>query len=163
MSNIDLTDFIAETLASISDGVRRAQDHSFETDGVPIAPPDFEGAPLREGDQLVRFSIAIEAASSTVMAPYSTRPSTDEMLLGSSTTKWEALQKSSGQVARIASTPLPLRPTYVNGLSSGGFPGLTGTSWISWVTTTSSPDVSTTSTLPACTSKCSFLAVNLLH
>ncbi len=68
MSNIELSDFIAETLASISDGVRRAQDHCYETDGVPIAPPDYEGAVLRDGDQLIKFSVLIEASSSTDVA-----------------------------------------------------------------------------------------------
>lgn len=68
MAKIELSDFIAETLASISDGVRRAQDHCFETDGVPIAPPDIEGVPLREGDQLIKFSVLIEATSSSELA-----------------------------------------------------------------------------------------------
>lgn len=59
--NVTLADFVAETLASISDGVRRAQDHSQQNGGVPIAPSAVDGEIRSEGDQLVHFSVTVEA------------------------------------------------------------------------------------------------------
>ena len=68
MSDIKLSDFIAETLINISDGVRRAQDYTFENDGVPIAPPDLDGNPMRDGDQLVRFSVNVDVSTAQELA-----------------------------------------------------------------------------------------------
>ncbi|MEM0949065.1 MAG: hypothetical protein AAGK37_16830 [Pseudomonadota bacterium] len=61
MDEIRLSDFIAESLVSISDGVRRVQEYSRDNDGVPIAPNSVDGMKLEIGDQLVRFSVVVEA------------------------------------------------------------------------------------------------------
>ena len=63
MEKVTLADFIAATLASISDGVRRAQEHSHSNDGIPIAPNSVDGTRLDIGDQLVKFSVTIEATA----------------------------------------------------------------------------------------------------
>ena len=63
MEKVSLKDFVAETLASISDGVRAAQEHSKETDGVPIAPHSVDGQKLSIGDQLVKFRVVVEVSS----------------------------------------------------------------------------------------------------
>ena len=65
MEKVTLADFVAETLASISDGVRRAQDHSRNTGGVPIAPNSVDGAKLDVGNQLVKFSVTLEAQAAS--------------------------------------------------------------------------------------------------
>jgi hypothetical protein len=66
MEKVSLADFVAETLASISDGVRRAQDHSFNAGGIPIAPSSVDGQKLDYSTNLVKFNVTleVEAASS---------------------------------------------------------------------------------------------------
>lgn len=63
MEKVSLTDFISETLISISDGVRRAQEHSKKNDGVPIAPNSVDGERLNHGDQLVKFLVTVEVGN----------------------------------------------------------------------------------------------------
>ena len=63
MAVVTLTDFVAETLASISDGVRRAQDHSRSNNGVPIAPSSVDCQTLNAGDQLVKFNVTVEVVA----------------------------------------------------------------------------------------------------
>ncbi|MGR3462828.1 MAG: hypothetical protein ACU0B5_09175 [Roseovarius sp.] len=65
MAGVKLSDFVAETLASISDGVRKAQEHSMKNDGVPIAPGNVDGEPRTEGNQMVKFSVALQAESAS--------------------------------------------------------------------------------------------------
>ena len=61
MANVPLKDFIAETLKSISQGVRQAQIFSKEVDGIPIAAGHLDGALVASGDQLVKFNISLQA------------------------------------------------------------------------------------------------------
>ena len=65
MEKVSLADFVAETLISISDGVRRAQEHSKRSDGIPIAPNSVDGRLLDHGDQLVKFQVTVEAGHSS--------------------------------------------------------------------------------------------------
>ena len=68
MALISLSDFVAETLINISDGVRRAQDYSIQNNGIPIAPSQIDGEPLQDGDQLVSFSVELQADSATELS-----------------------------------------------------------------------------------------------
>ena len=63
MNKLSLADFVAETLSSISDGVRRAQQHSKDHDGVPIAPNSVDGQKFDIGDQLIKFNVTVEVTA----------------------------------------------------------------------------------------------------
>jgi len=65
MKQVSLKDFIAETLKSISQGVREAQTFSKEVDGIPVAAGNLDGALVASGDQLVKFNISLQAESAS--------------------------------------------------------------------------------------------------
>ena len=65
MSKVSLSDFIAETLSNISDGVERAKEHSQKSNGIPIAPNNVDGTPLDQGNQLVTFNVTVETVQGT--------------------------------------------------------------------------------------------------
>ena len=62
MTKISLETFIAETLKSISIGVRRAQDESKAAKGVPIGLFSVGGEKTTTGEQLVCFSVSVEVS-----------------------------------------------------------------------------------------------------
>jgi hypothetical protein len=64
MTNVTLKDFIAETLKSISSGVREAQKYSKAVDGIPIAIGHLDGRVSDAGEQMVKFSISLQAETS---------------------------------------------------------------------------------------------------
>jgi hypothetical protein len=63
MANVSLEDFVKETLLSIARGVRKAKDTSKDEDLIPIALHRVNDADTKTGDQLVKFSVGIEANS----------------------------------------------------------------------------------------------------
>lgn len=65
MADVSLEEFVKETLLSIARGVRAAKDVSKEEDIVPIALHRVGDQDTKTGDQIVKFSVAVEANSRT--------------------------------------------------------------------------------------------------
>ena len=61
MEKVTLESFVAETLKSISKGVRDAQAYSKKIDGIPIAAGHMDGTLVASGDQLIKFTISLQA------------------------------------------------------------------------------------------------------
>ncbi|MBK0327178.1 hypothetical protein I5535_07710 [Rhodobacteraceae bacterium F11138] len=61
MADVSLEDFVFETLLSISKGVARAQDESKRSGGIPIALNRIEEKLVEQGEQLVSFSVSVQA------------------------------------------------------------------------------------------------------
>jgi hypothetical protein len=66
MGDVSLEDFVSETLLSIARGVRRAKDVSKDEDIIPIALHRVNDEDTKTGDQLVKFSVGVEASSRSV-------------------------------------------------------------------------------------------------
>ena len=65
MSEISLEEFVRETLLSIARGVRAAKDTSKQEDIVPIALHRINDEDTKSGDQIVKFSVGVEANKKT--------------------------------------------------------------------------------------------------
>ena len=65
MESVRLKDFISETLKAISLGVSEAQEASQQSGGIPIALYSVGGTPVSTGEQLVNFTVALQAETST--------------------------------------------------------------------------------------------------
>ncbi len=65
MSDISLEEFVEETLLSIARGVRKAKDTSKTEDIIPIALHRVNDQDTKNGDQLVKFSVGVEASKRT--------------------------------------------------------------------------------------------------
>ena len=61
MDKVSLEDFIYETLLSISSAVSNAQIESKKRGGIPIALSAVGEEPVKAGEQLVSFSVSVEA------------------------------------------------------------------------------------------------------
>jgi hypothetical protein len=68
MDSVSLKDFISETLTSISLGVANAQDASKAASGIPIALHSVGKKEVEQGEQLVRFTVSLQAESSTAVS-----------------------------------------------------------------------------------------------
>ncbi|MGR3637421.1 MAG: hypothetical protein ACU0BK_16060 [Shimia sp.] len=65
MSDISLEEFVEETLLSIARGVLKAKDVSKDEDIIPIALHRVNDKDTKNGDQLVKFSVGVEATKRT--------------------------------------------------------------------------------------------------
>ncbi|MEC3863375.1 hypothetical protein VK792_18960 [Mesobacterium sp. TK19101] len=65
MSEVSLEEFVRETLLSIARGVRTAKDISQNEDIIPIALHRVNDQETKSGDQIVKFSVGVEANSRT--------------------------------------------------------------------------------------------------
>jgi hypothetical protein len=61
MSDVSLEDFVYETLLAISKGVARAQTESRSAGSIPIALSSVGDSAVEKGEQLVSFSISVQA------------------------------------------------------------------------------------------------------
>jgi hypothetical protein len=61
MGSVSLKDFVAETLKAISVGVAEAQDASKRAGGIPIALFSVGQSPIEQGEQLVKFTVSLQA------------------------------------------------------------------------------------------------------
>jgi len=68
MDRVSLQDFVAQTLISISLGVAAAQDASKKGKGIPIALGSVGEKDVQHGEQLVKFSIALQAENKAAAA-----------------------------------------------------------------------------------------------
>ncbi|OOY19658.1 hypothetical protein BMI86_13570 [Thioclava sp. DLFJ5-1] len=64
----EVRDFVSQVLKGISDGVRDAQKHAMDTDGVPIAVGLHDGKPVELKETAVEFDLNLIVSKSATIS-----------------------------------------------------------------------------------------------